>query len=304
MTIRNNLKHVEESTINESVAAGEQRYRAWCAEQSFDPHMSVTHTFDDTRAQAEVLALLGTNMVEQATLAELTFLYHLADDMLDPTENNVGLFGDFGGDYSTFLSRSPPNLFAVLERISAASPSNVEGSHRTAVGMLYGELIQDADSAELQERYCREFQNVATAHLPERLRDDLRSIHPAIFALERSTIMDAWFAVPGGEGWETAAGLLNAWAAPLLYMHNSLEEASEEGAQLGTLYGAELVGNDGRFEDNYLTHLVHTFTRNAEDLFSQELVRFMKAAHSAFKPVLSDGLKGLYCDSFMVVNEG
>ncbi len=275
----------EGEKIHRAVKAGHEKFLNEIASFSSEGATSVTHSWEDTEAQAFILALQSENTEKDAEeLAFRTFLAHWFDDYVDIKELSDAEF-DFEEVYKNRLNIQ--QALTAMGSVGKVCLKNIEETeHPDAVfrgfqRVLYGGLFIQAETRGLDEttRLFREYQALSVNGLEEALKKDILSLSPDSYSLTTKTTMEIFstrFHNPN---------VTEAWSliyAPALYNHDYSEEKD---------VGEAFFSND--IPENELLKLIRVGTKHAqqhEDPQIKARIKQLACLIKTFQSVLSPAL--------------
>lgn len=221
----------EYESIIRCVKEGRSRFEELLGSSS---HMSCVHSYEDVEVQAFILALpsLG-NDEEMRMKAYLTYATHWVDDFFDQFQ--------FESSIKRGIKKHRTDLNAVLalfgEDVLEVNRSLYTHSvHKAAVQngvhrLLYGSLINHADSLEEQQQYLDEHTSLFFNDLDLPLRHEIRKkLNPLLIGLTNKTAQEFWFGCEKTYDPNVTA-LYTLLYTPALYFHDYEEESSEQELQ-------------------------------------------------------------------------
>jgi hypothetical protein len=272
--------------LQSEIERAKQVFVEECLQRKINPHLSKVHTFNDTIAQAYVLASTGKTPQEIYNIAYLTFCSHAFDDLIETaTEIKQSL---------SFKAQ------VIKEMMTAISPNST--NHLTEY-MTFGAQIQQAKTRREQQQKTMEFRERILGQINNtELKKALSKIHPALLALSTHTAMGGFFTLETNtENPLDLGALYDIYYAPALYRHDDAEEIAHEGSQI--LYGKELCTKNkiglrrGTIKDEHLCQMIDLFdfyVNRIPDNRRQEHATQRKLVYRAFANSLPPLLKSKY----------
>ena len=222
-----------------------------CLENELNPHSSRVHIFQDTLAQAYVLAIPGRTEQEIYNLAYLTFCSHAFDDAVENAE-----------DLDKYLPFKAQAIKEMTLKVSSKAANSLIES------MVHGALIQQAKTRREQEvRTLKYREHILSRVSNAPLKRDLEQLHPVLLAQSTHAEMAAFFGLESDTpNFYDLGAIASVYFAPALYYHDVAEEKEHENSKM--LFGRELckrnwVGlSSGQIKDSEMVKLIDLFDRN------------------------------------------
>lgn len=255
----------------------------------FDPHTSSVHGFNDSKAQAFIVAIPSNNEEEMGNKAYLAYAAHFIDDFFDrpdlpPTpqqmkekRNNI---------HSLVHSVQGLGEFVDMATSKAKNPT---GFNKGLKRLMYGGLIQLAESESEQVTYLSEYKKISLEHVDEVVASDILKLRDIPYWMTTKTIQEFFFSAEPTENL-TLAELWSIAYAPAIYLHDYKEE--QEKGELN-FFNQKLPSLD---EMKDMLDLTKKHLPNYKDDLKESRLTQLEFLTESFSPVLPKEILGAYKD--------
>lgn len=283
---------VEESNqIMRAVNKAEMQFKRDVALIGFNDffHTSSVHGFNDSKIQAFIMAVPSNNEEDMYNKAYLAFASHFIDDFFDradlpPTPQQMK---EKRNDIRSLVN-SVKGLGEFVD-IAAFRVKNVTGYNKGLKRLMYGGLIQLAESENEQRSYLSEYKKLGVEYVDKEVADDILKLRDIPYWMTTKTIQEFFFSVDPTENL-TLAELWSIVYAPAIYLHDWKEEQEKGELKFYTQKLPELteMKNMLKLAKNHLPN----YKDNLENLRRIQL----KILIESFSPVLPPEILAAYQD--------
>lgn len=253
----------------------------------FTHHTSSLHGFNDVRVQALIVAIPSNNEAEMQNKAYLAFVTHFVDDFFDrpdlpPTPAQMR---EKRGDIDS-LVHSVGNLGKFVD-LAFTKVKNPTGFKKGLERLMYGGLIQLAESKDEQKMYLSEYKKIGLKHVDKPVYDDILKIRDIPYWMTTKTIQELFWSTEPKENL-TLAELWTLVYAPAIYLHDCREE--KKNGELN-FYDQKLPTLD---EMRGMLTLAKRHIPNYEDELKESRARQLEILINAFTSVLPKEILSAY----------
>lgn len=204
-----------------------------CDPCKYPPHLSSVHSYDDVEVQALILVIPSLNAAKMRMKAFLTYATHWIDDLFDRFKFEPAIKEKIKSERLNLksvlliLGCEFSEMFQSLFRYSVHPAAIEKGIHR----LLYGGLINHADSLLEQQQYLREHADLFVNDLHPHLQMEIsQKLDPLILSLTNKSAQEFWCACEDTYDPNVVA-LYSLLYTPALYFHDDEQERLEQELQ-------------------------------------------------------------------------
>lgn len=187
-------------------------------------HTSLIHGFNDSRVQAFIVAIPSNNEEEAYNKAYLVFASHFIDDFFDRVDlpPSPQQMKEKRNDIRSLVN-SVKGLGEFVDIIMDSKVKNVKGFNKGLKRLMYGGLIQLAETENEQRSYLSEYKKLGVRYVDKEVADAILKIRDVPYWMTTKTIQEFFFSVEPVENL-TIAELWSVAYAPAIYLHDWEEE--------------------------------------------------------------------------------